>query len=141
MKNIWVNGCFDILHFGHLELLRFASSLGDRLCVGIDSDVRIKSMKGNDRPINDQYFRKYMLESLRWVDKVYIFDTDYQLERYIESLKPSHMVIGEDYKDKRIIGAKFCEKITFIPRIGELSTTKIIKNIKNDTKTTNNEML
>lgn len=132
MRNIWVNGCFDILHFGHLELLRFASSLGDRLCVGIDSDVRIKSMKGKDRPINEQYFRKFMLESIRWVDKVYIFDTDYQLEKYIESLKPTYMVIGEEYRDKRIIGGDFCEKITFIPRIGQHSTSNIIKTIKNE---------
>lgn len=131
MRTVWVNGCFDVLHFGHLELLKFASSLGDRLCVGIDSDIRVKQLKGEDRPINDQYFRRYLLESLVWVDKVYVFDTDYQLEKYIESLKPSHMVIGEEYREKRIIGKEFCEKITFIPRIGDFSTTNIIKTMKN----------
>jgi rfaE bifunctional protein nucleotidyltransferase chain/domain len=129
MNTIWVNGCFDILHFGHLELLKFASTLGDRLCVGIDSDQRIKSMKGSKRPINDQYFRKYMLESIRWVDKVYIFETDFQLERYIESLHPAYMVIGEEYKEKRIIGAQFCDKITFVPKIGGFSTTDFINKI------------
>jgi len=131
MTNIWVNGCFDVLHFGHLELLKFAASLGDRLCVGIDSDARVKKMKGKHRPINDQYFRRYMLESLRWVDKVYVFDTDYQLEKYIEIVSPSHMVIGEEYRGKRIIGAQFCQKITFIHRIGDFSSTNIIKTIKN----------
>lgn len=132
MNTIWVNGCFDILHFGHLELLKFASTLGDRLCVGIDSDQRIKSMKGSKRPINDQYFRKYMLESIRWVDKVYIFETDFQLEKYIESLHPAYMVIGEEYKEKRIIGAQFCDKITFVPKIGGFSTTDFIKKINKD---------
>ena len=89
-------------------------------------------MKGLNRPVNNHYFRKYMLESIRWVDKVYIFETDYQLEKYIEMLKPAHMVIGDDYKGKRIIGAEFCEKITFFPRIKDFSTSEIIKNIKND---------
>lgn len=138
MKIVWVNGCFDVLHFGHLELLRFAASLGDKLYVGIDSDVRIKSSKGEDRPVNDQYFRKYLLESLVYVDKVYIFDTDFQLESYIKQTNPSHMVIGEEYKEKRIIGAEYAQKISFVPRIGNYSTTEIIKTIKYVSQTETN---
>jgi D-beta-D-heptose 7-phosphate kinase/D-beta-D-heptose 1-phosphate adenosyltransferase len=131
MKNVWVNGCFDILHHGHLELLKYASSLGDRVIVGIDSDIRIQSMKGTQRPINKQNFRKEMLESIIYVDKVYIFDSDYQLSQYIKDLKP-HMVIGDDYKGKKIIGSEFCEKITFFSKIEGFSTTKLIKTIKNE---------
>lgn len=130
MKNVWVNGCFDILHHGHLELFKYASMLGDRLCVGIDSDVRIKSLKGEDRPVNNQNFRKELLEALIYVDRVYIFDTDYQLQQYIQQLSP-HMVIGDDYRGKTIIGSEFCEKITFFPRISGFSTTETIKKVKN----------
>ncbi len=68
---------------------------------------------------------------LEFLEPDWVIDTDYQLERYIESLKPSHMVIGEEYREKRIIGKEFCEKITFIPRIGDFSTTNIIKTMKN----------
>lgn len=141
MKTVWVNGCFDILHKGHLELLKFAKSLGDRLFIGIDSDVRIKINKGENRPINDQEFRKDMLESIRYVDKVYVFDTDYQLSECIKMLKPVHMVIGDDYIDKKIIGVEHCESVTFFPRIPDFSTTKTIKKAQNDKKTTKNRLL
>ena len=130
MKIVWVNGCFDILHQGHLELLKYAASLGDKLCVGIDSDVRVSASKGKDRPVNNQTFRKNLLEALVYVDKVYIFDTDYQLSQYIKQLSP-HMVIGDDYVGKKVIGAEFAEKVTFFHRIEGFSTTETIKKLKN----------
>ena len=130
MKTVWVNGCFDILHQGHLELLKYAASLGDKLCVGIDSDVRVSASKGKDRPVNNQTFRKNLLEALVYVDKVYIFDTDYQLSQYIKQLSP-HMVIGDDYVGKKVIGAEFAEKVTFFHRIEGFSTTETIKKLKN----------
>ena len=114
-----------------MELLKYASSFGDKLCVGIDSDVRVTASKGEKRPINNQTFRKNLLEALIYVDKVYIFDTDYQLSQYIKQLSP-HMVVGDDYIGKKVIGAEFCEKITFFPRIEGFSTTETIKKLKNE---------
>jgi D-beta-D-heptose 7-phosphate kinase/D-beta-D-heptose 1-phosphate adenosyltransferase len=129
MNIVWVNGCFDLLHLGHIEMLKFSRKLGDALYVGIDSDVRICEMKGNNRPYQNEYTRKAILESLRFVDKVVIFDTSHQLQEYIRRFSPKYMVIGEEYKQKEIIGSKFCENITFFPRIDEYSTTKTIEKM------------
>ena len=76
MKKIWINGCFDVLHRGHVELFKYAKSLGDKLIVGIDADSRVRMMKGSSRPINNQDDRKFFLESLRYVDEVRIFDDE-----------------------------------------------------------------
>jgi D-beta-D-heptose 7-phosphate kinase/D-beta-D-heptose 1-phosphate adenosyltransferase len=129
MDIVWTNGCFDLLHFGHIEMLKFAKSKGDILYVGIDSDARISQSKGVNRPIQDWRTRVAVMESLRYVDRVFLFDTDYQLERLIERFNPKMIVIGEEYKGKRIIGVDFCENITFLPRIIEYSTTKLITKI------------
>ena len=83
MKNVWVNGCFDIVHLGHIRLLNYAKSLGDFLFVGIDGGSRVRKNKGFHRPINNQDFRKEFLSSLRAVDKVDIFNSDDQLENLI----------------------------------------------------------
>jgi D-beta-D-heptose 7-phosphate kinase/D-beta-D-heptose 1-phosphate adenosyltransferase len=131
-KLVWVNGCFDILHAGHIKLLEFAKNQGDFLYVGLDSDYRIKESKGEGRPVNNWMSRVTMMESIKYVDKVTLFDTEYQLERLIEEFKPNVMVIGEEYREKRIIGAEFCDKITFYPRYNNLSTTNLINIIKND---------
>lgn len=127
---VWVNGCFDLLHLGHIIMLKYARSLGDSLYVGIDSDVRIMENKGRDRPIHNQLTRMTLLESIKYVDKVFIFDTSHQLSEYIRQIQPKYMVIGEEYKNKKIIGGEYCEKISFFPRIEEFSTTSIIDKIK-----------
>ena len=129
MRIIWVNGCFDILHLGHIELLKFAKSRGGLVYVGIDSDARIRQNKGEQRPIQDEKTRYTILSNLKMVDKVCIFDTDYQLERLIADYNVVEIVIGDDYMGKNIIGSQFCEHITFFPRINEYSTTKIVQKM------------
>lgn len=133
IRTIWVNGCFDVLHHGHLRLLKHAATLGDRLVVGIDSDDRVRSMKGEGRPINGHAFRKELLESFSFIDKVYVFESDHQLEEYIRMNSPHAMVIGDDYYDRQdsIIGRRECEMIVFFRKVPNLSTTETIKKIRN----------
>jgi D-beta-D-heptose 7-phosphate kinase/D-beta-D-heptose 1-phosphate adenosyltransferase len=126
---VWVNGCFDILHLGHLKLLEFAKKQGDLLYVGLDADHRITAAKGKNRPVNNWETRLEIIKALRCVDKASMFDTDFQLERLIEEYSPYTMVIGEEYNGKHIIGAQYCEKITFFPRYENLSTTNFIQTI------------
>lgn len=127
MKKIFVNGTFDILHRGHLELLNFARGLGDELSVALDSDNRVKDLKGDDRPVNTQEERALMLINLKSVDKVYLFDTDEELETLVE--KHDVMVKGSDYKDKHIIGKDVCKELVFYDVLDGYSTTKKIEDI------------
>ena len=126
---VWVNGCFDILHDGHLDLLEYASSLGE-LHIGLDCDLRVRKLKGIGRPVNSQTFRKRILKSLKYVKKVYIFELDQELRQITKKLKPDFMVIGSDYIDKTIIGAENMKEIVFYEKTYH-STTYIIKKIKN----------
>ena len=91
---IFVNGTFDILHPGHIQLLNYAKSLGDTLTVGIDSDRRVAEKKGPSRPVNGVGDRAYMLQNLKAVDHIVIFDSDEELERCIKIVKPDIMVVG-----------------------------------------------
>ena len=124
---VFVNGTFDVLHLGHLELLNYAKSLGDYLIVAIDTDRRVKELKGQSRPINNQHERKVMLENLKSVDEVKIFDTDEELINIIKTC--DIMVKGSDYIGKPIVGEDVCPKIVFFERINGYSTTEKIQSI------------
>ena len=130
MKTIFVNGTFDILHPGHVQLLNYAQSLGDSLIVAIDSDQRVRQLKGDNRPINSEDDRKLMLESLRSVDSVWIFNNDQELEDICRLYNPV-MVKGSDYRGRAIVGQQYCKEIVFYDRIESYSTTQTIKDIGN----------
>ena len=125
-----VNGTFDILHRGHIELLRYASELGS-LLVCIDTDQRVQELKGTDRPINNQEDRKFMLESLNCVDWVKTFDSEQDLINIIKDYNPDIMVKGSDYRGKPIVGSDLIKEIKFYDRVEPYSTTRTIQRITN----------
>jgi len=127
MKKVIVNGTFDVIHPGHLALLNYAKSLGDFLVVAIDADDRVKQLKGPQRPINPQDERKLLLENLRAVDQVVIFNSSEELIDIIRSC--SIMVKGSDYRGKSVIGVANCEQVIYFERLDEYSSTKKIQSI------------
>ena len=127
MKISFVNGCFDVLHPGHIELLKYARSLGDYLIVAIDSDRKVAEMKGPDRPIFSQSDRSYMLKEMQCVDVVHIFDTKEELEGLLDSIRPDTLVVGSDWKGKEVVGSQYAKSVKFFDRIGDYSTTKTIQ--------------
>lgn len=131
MNMVWVNGCFDCIHMGHLELLQFAHEKGDELWVGIESDARVREKKGINRPIQDQDTRKLIVESFWFVDRAIIYNSDQELELLIKEARPNLMVIGEKYVGRTIIGSEFCDHIHFFPRIEGYSTHKIVEKLRN----------
>ena len=124
---VFTNGCFDILHRGHIEYLQASKQLGKKLIVGINSDRSVSSLKGPSRPINDQWTRKLMLESLRFVDEVIIFDEDTPL-KLIQEIQPNIITKGGDYSADTVVGSDIA-RVVIIPHTGH-STTDTIKRIK-----------
>jgi D-beta-D-heptose 7-phosphate kinase/D-beta-D-heptose 1-phosphate adenosyltransferase len=129
MKKIIVNGTFDILHQGHIRMLNTARSLGDYLLVCIDTDRRVKELKGASRPIFDQEHRRAMLSNFKAVDQVELFDSTEELETIFKIYEPDLMVKGSDWRGKSITAQKYCKEIYWYDRIDEYSTTKIIQDI------------
>ncbi|WP_297193293.1 D-glycero-beta-D-manno-heptose-7-phosphate kinase [uncultured Campylobacter sp.] len=133
-KNIvFTNGCFDILHFGHIQYLEKARTLGDLLVVGLNSDKSVKKLKGDKRPINSQFHRACLLASLYFVDFVVIFDEDTPYE-LIKALKPDILVKGADYTGKEVVGSDLVKKVELIKFEDGFSTTSLINKIINNDK-------
>ena len=127
-KVVFTNGCFDVLHRGHVELLKHCKTHG-RVVVGINSDESVRRLKGPTRPINSQEDREAVLTSLRFVDEVIIFEEDTPLN-LINKIKPDIIVKGGDYKREEVVGNDLAEVIIY-DYIKGYSTTKIIQSIDN----------
>jgi D-beta-D-heptose 7-phosphate kinase/D-beta-D-heptose 1-phosphate adenosyltransferase len=128
-KIVFTNGCFDILHLGHVKYLQKARALGDTLIVGVNSNDSVSKLKGPTRPVNDEFDRAYLLASLEVVDYVVIFkeDTPYAL---IKKVKPDILVKGADYKDKEVVGSDIAKEVKLIEFVDGKSTTSIIERMK-----------
>lgn len=126
---IFTNGCFDIIHRGHIELLNYCKSLGDRVIVGINSDRFVSKLKGPSRPINTAEDRRHHLLALRYVDDVIIFDDVSPLE-LIRRIRPDIIVKGGDYNARDVVGCDIAAVIIF-KTVGGYSTSETIKNIAN----------
>ena len=128
-KIVFTNGCFDILHAGHVKYLQEAKSYGDILIVGLNSDKSIKRLKGKDRPINSFEDRACVLGGLESVDFIIEFDDDTPIE-LIKAIKPDVLVKGGDYKDKGVVGSDIAKELKLVDFVNDKSTTKIINRIK-----------
>ena len=132
-KIVFTNGCFDILHAGHIHLLREAKNLGDRLLIGLNSDQSVQNLKGPDRPFNTEDARASVLESLSMVDEVTIFqeDTPHEL---VKEIIPHVLVKGGDYSIENVVGADTVRasggKVVLIPILKGYSTSDIITRIR-----------
>lgn len=131
-KIVFTNGCFDILHRGHVHYLREARRLGDALVVGLNSDASVKRLKGTSRPINSEQDRKFVLENLKCVDHVVLFTEDTPLE-LIRALRPQVLVKGGDWKIDQIVGANEViaagGEVYSLSFVDGYSTTDTIKKI------------
>ena len=126
---VFTNGCFDILHRGHATYLQAAQALGDVLIVGVNSDASVRRLKGENRPINNEQDRAYLLASLAAVDYVTIFteDTPHGL---LSQLRPDVLVKGGDYQLEEVVGREFAREVQLIDFVNGYSTTKLIRKMK-----------
>ena len=129
-KIVFTNGCFDILHSGHVKYLEEANKFGDILVIGLNSDKSVKKIKGNNRPINSQDERAYILASLEVVDYVVIFDDETPID-LIKLIEPDILVKGGDYKGKEVVGESFVKELKIVNYIEGRNTTQTIERIKN----------
>ncbi len=138
-KIVFTNGCFDLLHPGHIYYLKEAKKKGDILILGLNSDSSVRKLKGKERPLISQKDRADLLSNFEFIDYIFIFN-ELTPAKAIRAISPDVLVKGGDYKKKEIIGGKFVEekggKVVIIPFLKGHSTTKLIKKIKRVGNTT-----
>jgi len=128
LKTVWTNGTFDVLHMGHIELFRKARKLAGsgKVIVGIDSDERVRELKGPTRPINNLIDRVDFLRAIKYIDGVVTFSSADELQAHIQRFSPDILLVGDDYVNKPVVGSQYAKAVVFIPRYGGLSSSKII---------------
>ena len=132
-KIVFTNGCFDILHLGHIKILSESKRLGDKLVVGLNNDESVKILKGKNRPVNNNYQRSMMLAALSFVDLIVFFEeeTPYNL---IKLVMPNVITKGGDYEEKDVIGGDLIlsmgGEVNIIPLLPNLSSSKLIRKYK-----------
>ena len=124
---VWTNGCFDILHRGHMELFKFANMLGDQLMVGLDTDSKVKEDKGEGRPINTLRDRMFMLQAIKYIHGLTYFESASDLEERIKLYAPDIIVVGSDWRGKTVVGEQYAKEVVFFDRVGDYSTTNILR--------------
>ena len=132
-KIVFTNGCFDIVHLGHIDYLEKARNLGDKLILGLNTDASVKRLKGESRPVVNEYARSRMMAAFEFIDAVVLFDEPTPKE-LIEKVKPDILVKGDDYTIETIVGADFViakgGEVKTIPLVKGYSTTSLIEKIK-----------
>jgi D-beta-D-heptose 7-phosphate kinase/D-beta-D-heptose 1-phosphate adenosyltransferase len=129
---VWINGTFDVVHLGHIKLFQLGKLQLEfphnktNVRVGIDDDSRVQSMKGPNRPINPLSNRIEFLKSIRFVDEVVHFSSDDELRAKIREYSPHIMCIGEEYRNRTIIGEEFVQRVIYVDKFLDLSTTTIV---------------
>lgn len=133
LKIVFTNGCFDILHLGHIDYLEKARNLGDKMVVGVNTDLSVRKLKGETRPVNPEYARARLLAALEFVDGVVLFGEATPLE-LIKTLKPNILVKGNDYSVDQIVGAKEViengGEVRTIELVAGYSTTNLIEKMR-----------
>jgi D-beta-D-heptose 7-phosphate kinase/D-beta-D-heptose 1-phosphate adenosyltransferase len=130
MLTVMTNGCFDLLHAGHVDFLRRCRLLGDHLVVAINSDQSVQRLKGSGRPIYSQHERICIVSALRYVSEVHVFDTEEELSELVKRIQPDVLVKGGDYAGRDVTGAGHARRLVLLPLVPGHSTSQTIARLR-----------